>query len=113
MPSEIINNLYNSIEAGRLGKNKGISTGLSKIDNYIGGIQRATYYLLMGVSGSGKSSYALYSYIYRPLKDNPDVNMLIIYFSLEMSGKKLLAKLLSLYIYEEYNAIIPYKDLMS
>lgn len=111
--SNIVDELYNAIEAGRKGKNIGISTGLPKIDDFIGGIQKKTYYLLMGTSGAGKSSYALYSFIYRPLKDNPNGNFKIVYFSLEMSARKLLAKLLSLYLYETYSIVIPYKKLMS
>ena len=88
--------LFQKIDEGRQGKNIGLSTGISKLDKYTGGIQKATYTLIFGLSGSGKSSIALYSYIYRPLKDNPNKNLKYIYFSLEMSAEALLAKLLGL-----------------
>jgi hypothetical protein len=55
----------------------------------------------------------LYNNIYRPLKDNPEKDIKIIYFSLEMSSDTLLAKLLSLYIYEEFGRVISYQKLMS
>lgn len=61
-----------------------------------------------------KTSFALYSFIYQPLKlylDNP--NFRLIYFSLEISAETLLAKLLSLHIYETYNREISYKKLLS
>lgn len=61
-----------------------------------------------------KTSFALYSFIYQPLKlylDNP--NFKLIYFSLEISAETLLAKLLSLHIYETYNREISYKKLIS
>lgn len=105
--------LYEEINRGREGKNIGLNTGIPKLDNYIGGIQRGNYTLVFGLSGSGKSAWVLYNNIYRPLKDNPDKDIKIIYFSLEMSSNELLARLLSLYLYEEYNFIISFQDLMS
>lgn len=104
--------LYEKIDRGREGKNIGLKTGIPKLDEYTGGIQ-PIYTLVFGVSGSGKSALALYSYIYRPLKDYPNKNIKLCYFSLELSAELLLAKLLCLYIYEEYGKIIPYTDLMS
>ena len=104
--------LYQKIENGRQGKNIGLKTGLAKVDEYTGGIQ-PLYTLIFGVSGAGKSAYTLYSYIYRPLKDYPDRNIKLCYFSLELSAELLLAKLLSLYIFEEFQQIIPYTRLMS
>lgn len=111
--SNLVEELYSAIDRGREGKNIGIKTGIPKMDGYTGGIQKKTYYLIFGLSGAGKSSYALYSYIYRPLKDSSDKSFTIVYFSLEMSAKVLLARLLSLYLYEEYDLIVSYKQLMS
>lgn len=105
--------LYQLIDRGREGKNIGLNTGSPKIDSYTGGIQRGNYTLVFGLSGAGKSAWVLYNNIYRPLKDNPDKDIKIIYFSLEMSSETLLAKLLSLYIYEEYDYVISYQRLMS
>ena len=76
--------LYKTIEQGREGKNKGFSTGIQKLDEYTGGVRSGIYPLIFGLSGSGKTALALYSYIYRPLKDNPDANIVIIYYSLEI-----------------------------
>lgn len=104
--------LFDKIESGRNGKNIGLKTGIPKMDGYTGGIQ-PVYTLIFGVSGSGKSALALYSYIYRPLKDYPDKNIKLCYFSLELSAELLLAKLLCLYIYEEFGVIISYTRLMS
>lgn len=108
-----IEQLYKSIDKGREGRNMGLNTGLPKMDWYTGGLLQGIYTLVFGVSGSGKSSYVLYSDIYRPLKDYPDKDIIYIYFSLEMSSEVLLAKLLGLYIYEEFGIVIPYMDLLS
>ena len=105
--------LYKLIETGRKGKNTGYSTGNPKLDEYTGGVRRGIYTLIFGTSGSGKSSLALYSYIYRPLKDHPNDNIKLIYYSLEMSAEILLSKLLCLYIYDTFNKVIPYTKLMS
>jgi len=104
--------LYRAINAGREGKNKGISTGIPKLDSYIGGLQKKTYYLIFSDSGGGKTAIALYM-LYRCLVDEPNRKIKIAYFSLEMSSNSLLSKLLGLYLYETYNIIIPYKKLMS
>ena len=105
--------LYKLIETGRKGKNTGYSTGIPKLDEYTGGVRRGIYTLIFGTSGSGKSSLALYSYIYRPLKDHPNDNIKLIYYSLEMSAEILLSKLLCLYIYDTFKKVIPYTKLMS
>lgn len=108
-----VEELYNKIEEGRQGKNIGLKTGLPKLDWYTGGFQKGVYKLIFGQSGSAKSSFVIYSDIYRILKDYPDYNILHVYFSLEMSSSVLLSKLLNLYIYEEFGIEISYMDLMS
>lgn len=105
--------LFAAIEEGRKGKNIGIKTGIEKMDKYTGGIQKSNYTLIFGLSGSGKTSYVLYAYIYRPLKDNPNDKLKIVYYSLEMSEMLLLAKLQCLYIWEEFGIVLSYKQLMS
>lgn len=105
--------LFRQIDNGRAGKNIGLKTGIPKMDKYTGGLQKKVYTLIFGTSGAGKSSYVLYTHIYRPLKDYTNKNIKLIYYSLEMSETLLLAKLLCLYIYEEYHYVIPYTELMS
>ena len=105
--------LYKLIDNGRAGKNIGLSTGCPKMDKLVGGMQRGLYTLIFGSSGSGKSAWTLYNYIYRPLKDYPDKPIQFVYYSLEMSESLLLAKLLCLYIYEEFGDVISYSELMS
>lgn len=73
------------VERGREGKNIGYSTGIPKLDEYTGGVRRGIYTLIFGLSGAAKTGLALYSYIYRPLKDNPDANIKVIYYSLEIN----------------------------
>lgn len=60
-----------------------------------------------------KSSFVIYTDIYRILKDYPDKDIIIVYFSLELSANTLLAKLLSLYLYETCGIEVTYMQLMS
>lgn len=104
--------LFDKIDRGREGKNIGLKTGIDKLDEYTGGIQRGIYTLVFGLSGSGKTAWVLYM-IYRTLKDNPEKDIKYIYFSLELSAELLLAKLMCLYIYEEFGIVVPFASLMS
>lgn len=99
----IVDELYSEIDNGREGRNLGLKTGLPKLDWYTGGFQKGVYKLIFGQSGSGKSSYVIYSDLYRILRDYPDRDIVHVYFSLEMSSKVLLAKLLNLYIWYLWN----------
>lgn len=109
----VVDELYKKIDEGREGKNIGLKTGLSKIDWYTGGLQKSNYKLIFGQSGAAKSSYVIYTDLYRILKDYPDKDIIHVYYSLEMSSNVLLAKLLNLYIAETYGITISYMDLMS
>lgn len=109
-----IESLYQRIDNGRLGKNIGISTGLDKLDEVIGGIQKATYSLIFAGTSVGKTSFVLYTHIYKPLRERlGDMNFRIVYYSLEMTAEVLLAKLLSLYIWENYGEDISFSDILS
>lgn len=108
-----IDELYKDIDDGKSGRNLGLKTGLPKLDWYTGGFRKKVYKLWFGLSGSGKSSVVIYTQIYRILKDYPDADVLYVYFSLEMSSSVLLAKILSLYLYEEFGLEISYMDLLS
>ena len=79
--------LFHQIETGREGSNWGFSMGLPKLEEVIDGVSQSTYTLVMSGTGSGKTSFVLYSYIYRPLMEHiEDSNFKISYFSLEMSA---------------------------
>lgn len=111
----ITSNLFKLIERGKEGKNKGLSTGLDRLDRIIYGVQRRCIVTIGGDTGSGKSTLALYMYVYKPLTDmlnaNKDIN--ILYFSFEMSAEVLFAKLLSIYVFENFDKIITYEQILS
>ena len=116
----MISTLYNAIKAGKNGANKGIPTGLPKLDSLTYGIQRKWMTVIAGDSGSGKSSLALYYSVYKPFCTYMDtkgtinaIDIKFLLFSFELASDVLLAKLLSTYIFEYYGRVISYSDILS
>lgn len=110
----ITESLLKQIDEGRLGKNKGYSMGLPKLESVVDGVTANTYTLVFSPSGVGKSSIALYAYIYRPIMEHlDDDNFKVFYASLEMSADLLFAKLLGMYIFEKYGIELSPKELLS
>lgn len=110
----ITEQVIEQIDKGREGLNKGLPLGLPKLEKVTGGVMPSTYTLIAAGTSVGKTSLALYSYIYKPIMENinnPDFH--IIYYSLEMKASVLFTKLLSIYLWEKYGIEISYKELMS
>lgn len=110
----IANKLLEEIDRGRLGLNHGIGMGLPKLEGIIDGVCRETYTLILSNSGAGKTSFALYAYVYKPLMEHiDDDDFKILYFSLEMNEVSLYIKLLSIYIFETYGIELSFKKILS
>ena len=110
----IANKLLEEIDRGRLGLNHGIGMGLPKLEGIIDGVCRETYTLILSNSGAGKTSFALYAYVYKPLMEHlDDDDFKILYFSLEMNEVSLYVKLLSIYIFETYGIELSFKKILS
>ena len=60
-----------------------------------------------------KSSFVIDTVIYRSLKNYPDKDIKLVYFSLELGATFLLAKIMCLYIYDTFGKVISFTDLMS
>ena len=95
--------ILEEVSRGRQGLNHGISIGMPKLESIMDGNTRETYTLIMSNSGSGKTSYALYCYVYRAIMEHlDDDDYKCLYISLEMNELSLYIKLLSIYIFETY-----------
>jgi len=108
-----VDKLFNNIEEGKLGRNIGISTGMPAIDSVLYGIQRKYLYTIGADTSGGKTSFALDVFVYNLLKNRGEKNVSILYYSFEMSADTLFAKLLSRHIFDEYNQVITYEDILS
>ncbi len=109
-----IEDFYELVDEGREGKNIGLSMGLPKLEKYIEGLTQGTSYLCGAGSGIGKSTFAIYSFVYCPLMNNDNVRDIhYLYFSLEMTPAQILAKLLSIHIFLTEGVILSFKDIFS
>ena len=108
-----IKNLFKDINDGREGKNIGISMGLPDLDKILYGIQRKSLYVVGADTGGGKTTFGLDVFIYNAVKNAGDKNISILYYSFEMSETSLLAKILSRYIYDEFNEVVTYEEILS
>ena len=104
--------LWDLIEKGKKGENKGLSTGLSKLDSIIGGLQPSRYYCISGATSSGKTALVLYL-MYRLFKDHPKEPIYLVYFSLEIGAEVLLSKLMQLYVAEEMHKYLTLNTIFS
>lgn len=110
----IVDEVFKQIDAGRAGENHGYSMGLPKLEGIIDGVTKETYTLILSNSGAGKSSFALYAYVYKPLMEHlDDDNYKVLFFALEMSEWSLYIKLLSIYIFEKYGIQLSFKEILS
>lgn len=105
--------LRKEIDKGRLGKNIGISTGLPKLDSIIYGIQRRYLYLVGSDSGAGKSSFVIDVFLYNLIKNKENKDISILLYSFEMSTSVVYAKILSLYLWDTFNIVITYENILS
>ena len=112
--STIFERILNEVKRGREGLNAGASMGLPKPEGIIDGVTQSTYTLIISSSGSGKSSFSLYSYVYKPLMDHlNDDDYKVLYVSLEMSEMSMFIKLMSIYIFETFGKKLSYKEILS
>lgn len=113
--------LLELIEKGRQGSNIGLDTGMTKLELYMDNYLPGTSYLIGAQSGVGKSTYTLFTFIYKPLMDwlNTEDSAkkardpYWIFFNLEMTAEQIQGKLLSMYIYDTYGEQIRFKEMFS
>lgn len=91
--------------------------GMQRLERFIPGIEKSTYYLLTAGSGVGKSKLARYLFIHNPYQyvttQETDVKVTIKYFSLEESKKKVIMAEISKYLFTKYGFTISTKELQS
>jgi len=102
-----------AVKQGKRGRNLGVSTGLEKLDSIIYGTQKKCLITIGADSGAGKTSYAIATYVYNLIKNKEENIISILYYSFEMSKDALYAKLTALYLWDEFNVIVPYKEILS
>ncbi len=111
---KIFNNLLKQIDMGKDGLNVGLSNGFNRLNEFLHGVQRKTYYTIGGETGSGKSSLALHSFVYSPYVNLIDKSKLrILYLSFELPKEELLGKLTARHLYETAGVTTDINELLS
>jgi len=109
--------LSKAVDDGLSGNNKGIPMGFDRLNNYIG-IRKGMYFLIGGLTGSGKTSFIDDCFVLNPLdwylsKENTsNVKLKIIYRSMERSRVYKLAKWISRKIFIDQGMIVPMEKIL-
>jgi hypothetical protein len=108
--------LKREVELGLDGRNSGIPMGFSRLNRYIG-IRRGVYFLVGGLTGSGKTSFIDDAFVLNPFdwyisQKDPKVKLRMIYRSMERSRTYKLAKWVSRKIFIDQGIIIPVSKLL-
>ncbi|MFN7465289.1 MAG: DnaB-like helicase C-terminal domain-containing protein [Planctomycetota bacterium] len=113
------------VEDGLAGRNYGLSTGSAKLDGLIGGVQRGTYYLIGGNTGTGKTAFADFAFVLSPYKnylhnvissnyrEGPLIKYRVFYYSQEIAAKRKIAKWVCLLMFERHQIIIDINEVYS
>ena len=100
------NDLEDAFYKGLNAKNKGLPTGIPKLDRAIHGIQQGVLIGLAGSPKSGKSTlcdsaFLLSPYLYSLTRD--DLNLKVFYWSLEMDKVSVRFRSIAYFFYVDYN----------
>ena len=108
--------LKHEVELGLTGKNDGIPMGFNRLNRYIG-IRKSMYFLVGGLTGSGKTSFIDDAFVLNPfdwyiMQKDSKIKLRIIYRSMERSRTYKLAKWISRKIFLDHGLTIPVNKLL-
>jgi hypothetical protein len=108
--------LKNEVQSGLDGRNNGIPMGFNRLNRYVG-IRKSMYYLVGGLTGSGKTSFIDDAFVLNPFDwyishKDPKIKLRIIYRSMERSRTYKLAKWISRKIFLDHAMMIPVPKLL-
>ena len=108
--------LKSEVQAGLDGRNDGIPMGFDRLNRYIG-IRKGMYFLVGGLTGSGKTSFIDDAFVLNPFdwyisQKDPKIKLRIIYRSMERSRTYKMAKWVSRKIFLDHGLIIPVAKLL-
>jgi hypothetical protein len=108
--------LKQEVQLGLDGRNGGIPMGFDRLNWYIG-IRKSMYFLVGGLTGSGKTSFIDDAFVLNPFdwyisQADPRIKLRIIYRSMERTRVYKLAKWVSRKIFLDHGIIIPVTKLL-
>ena len=108
--------LKQEVQLGLDGRNGGIPMGFDRLNRYIG-IRKSMYFLVGGLTGSGKTSFIDDAFVLNPFdwyisQSDPKIKLRIIYRSMERTRVYKMAKWVSRKIFLDNGIIIPVTKLL-
>lgn len=108
--------LKQEVDLGLNGRNTGIPMGFDRLNRYVG-IRKSMYFLVGGLTGSGKTSFIDDAFVLNPFdwyvsQKTPGVKLRIVYRSMERSKTYKLAKWVSRKIFIDQGMLIPVPKLL-
>jgi hypothetical protein len=109
--------LAKEVELGLSDRNNGIPMGFDRLNRYVG-IRKSMYFLVGGLTGSGKTSFIDDAFVlnpfdwYRSVQNKQDIKLKIVYRSMERSRTYKFAKWVSRRIFLDYGIIIPVSKML-
>jgi len=108
--------LRQEVQLGLDGRNGGIPMGFDRLNRYIG-IRKSMYFLVGGLTGSGKTSFIDDAFVLNPFdwyisQKDPGIKLRIIYRSMERSRTYKLAKWVGRKIFLDHGIIIAVPKLL-
>lgn len=110
------NLLKQEVISGLEGRNTGVPMGFDRLNRYIG-IRKSIYFLVGGLTGSGKTSFIDDAFVLNPFdwyisQKDPKTRLRIIYRSMERTRLYKLAKWVSRKIFIDHGYVIPIAKLL-
>jgi hypothetical protein len=109
--------LAREIELGLSDRNNGIPMGFDRLNRYVG-IRKSMFFLVGGLTGSGKTSFIDDAFVLNPFdwfvspQNKSNIKLKIIYRSMERNRTYKFAKWISRRIFLDYGLIIPVSKLL-
>lgn len=108
--------LKNEVQKGLDGRNNGIPMGFERLNRYIG-IRKGIYFVVGGLTGSGKTSFVDDAFVLNPFdwyisQKSPKIKLRMIYRSMERSTTYKMAKWISRKIFLDHAMLIPVPKLL-
>lgn len=113
----IFEQLKKEVNAGLEGRNAGIPMGFNRLNRYVG-IRKSIYFLVGGLTGSGKTSFIDDAFVLNPYdwyisKENKtNIKLRIIYRSMERSRLYKIAKWVGRKMFLDHGVVVPVPKLL-
>ena len=111
----VLETIKNNKDLAEKGKYMGVPYPYSRLKEYVSSIDRGESIGILGPTGSGKSKWTRYTFLYQPYKFHVETGykLKIIYFCMEDNKEKVFLNIICNYLYEKHNIVISIKELTS